>query len=799
MILNYFKTAYRNLIRHKSYAFINVSGLAIGLAACILLFLVVRYELSYDTFRANYDKIYHIYTQDTYSDGIDYTPGVPFPALKALRTDLPQIKSGALFSSFGSQVTIKEERETKKFIEDNGVFFADPDLFEIIQFKWLIGNPGVLAEPHAMVLSKSTALKYFNDWQNCVGKTIKLDNALDFRIAGVIEDAPYNSDFRLRVVGSFKTMEDTKTMGYTTDWGSTTSNFQVYMLFPDRLTEANVEKQLLALSKKYYKNEGNNKRLNLLRPLKDIHYDTELGNTGNHVIGRSTLLTLSLIGFLIIIMACINFINLSTAQAVSRSKEVGIRKVLGSNRPQLFWQMLTETNFIVLVSSLLAVFLAWLILPYLKHVVSLEEDLSLFNFQSFLFLTCLLILVTFLAGIYPSLILSGFKPVVALKNKINSATVGGISLRRTLVVVQFAISQALIIGTIVAITQMDFIRSADLGFNKDALLLLGGNTDTLVLKNQPAFKEEISKIPGVQIVSFASDMPSSDNNSGTNFAVDHKPDELFTLYLKFGDEDYFKTFGLTFIAGKGYDKSDTMTDVVVNETLLKKLNITSPELAIGKTLRIGGGRWKTICGVVKDFKTNSLREEVKPIMISSKRKRYQLTCIKLHTQNLVLTQKEIQRSWDKFFPDYVYTGSFMDETIERFYQQETQMALLYKIFAALAIFISCLGLYGLISFMVVQKTKEVGIRKVLGAGIGNILYLFSKEFALLILIAFIVAAPLAYYFMNEWLGNFAYRIDISPGVFILAMLTSLSVAFLAVSYKTLKAALMNPVKSLRSE
>ena len=799
MILNYFKTAYRNLIRHKGYAIINISGLAIGIAACLLLFLVVRYELSYDTFRPNYANIYHIYTEDTYSDGTDYTPGIPFPALEALRTDLPNIKSGAICSTYGNQVTITQGNQNKKFIEENGVFFADPEFFGIMQYHWLIGNEKVLSEPNTVILCKSQAMKYFNDWQNVVGKTLKLDNALDLRVAGIIEDAPYNSDFRLKVIGSFITIKNLKMYGYQEDWGSTTSNFQVYMLFPDHLTEAAVEKQLVGLAKKYYKNEGTSKRLNFLRPLKDIHYDTQIGNIGTHVMSRATLMTLSLIGFLIIIMACINFINLSTAQAVGRSKEVGIRKVLGSNRGQLFWQMIVETKFLVLVASVIALLLAWLALPFIKHVVSIEEDLNLFNLESLVFFVCSILLVTLMAGIYPSLILSGFKPIVALKNKINSATVGGISLRRTLVVIQFAISQVLIIGTIVAVSQMNYVRSADLGFNKDAILLLGGNTDSVMLSNQPAFKEALLKIPGVKGISFASDMPSSESNQGTNFAVDHKPDEFFTLFLKFGDEDYFKTFGLQFIAGKGYAKSDTISQVVINETLLRKLNIASAESAIGKELRIGGGKWKSICGVVKDFKTNSLREEVKPTMISSKRNRYQLSCIKLHTQNMVQAQKQIQQTWDRFFPDYIYIGSFMDESIEKFYEQETQMALLYKIFAALAIFISCLGLYGLISFMVVQKTKEVGIRKVLGAGISNILYLFSKEFALLIAIGFLIAAPLAWYFMNEWLGNFAYRIQISAGIFVLAVVTSLTVAFMAVSYKAIKAAIANPVKSLRSE
>lgn len=799
MLQNYFKTAFRNVIRHKGYALINISGLAIGIASCLLLFLVIRYELSYNRSQTNYDRIYHIYTTDKYSDGVSQTPGIPFQALNALRGDLPQIQVAGIYSTYGNQVTIDPGASNKKFVEDNGVFFAEPEYFKVFDYTWLSGTEKVLYQPNVVVLCKSLATKYFTDWKSAVGKILKLDNNLNLKVAGIIDDSPFNSDFRLKLVASFITLKESKAYDYNEDWGSTTSNFQVYMLFPENVSVTSVEKQLPQLAKKYYKNDLKNERLNHLRPLKDVHYDTELGSFGTHFVSRSTLLSLSLIGVLIILMACINFINLSTAQAVGRSKEVGIRKVLGSDRKQLFWQFLGETKLVVLVSSLLAMVLAWLALPYLKHVVSIEEDLSLFDLQSVLFLLCTLVLVTLLAGVYPSLILSGFKPVLALKNKINSATVGGISLRRSLVVLQFAISQVLIICTIIAVSQMNFIRTADLGFNKEAVLILQGNSDSTILNRLPAFKNQLLQIPGVKEVSFASDMPSSGNNQGTNFAFDHKPDEQFTLFLKFGDADYFKTFGLQFLAGNGYAKSDTITSVVVNETFLKKLNIASPDQAIGKELKTGGSRWRAICGVVKDFKTNSLREEIKPIMIGSRKSRYQISCIKLNTQNLLKTQAQIRQSWEQFFPDYVYTSNFMEETIENFYQQETQMALLYKIFSGLAIFISCLGLYGLVSFMVVQKTKEVGIRKVLGAGVKSIIFLFSKEFTFLIVIALIIAIPTAYYFMNEWLHNFAYRINIGIPVFIIAAFISLLVAWIAVGYRAIAAALANPVKSLRSD
>ena len=312
-------------------------------------------------------------------------------------------------------------------------------------------------------------------------------------------------------------------------------------------------------------------------------------------------------------------------------------------------------------------------------------------------------------------------------------------------------------------------------------------------------KQELLQNPSVISVSFASDEASSDNNWASNFAFDNKEDKDYAVFHKYGDEDYIKTYGLQLIAGRNILPSDTLREIVINETLINKLGLKDPQQAVGKNLRIGGGQWLPVVGVVKDFKTNSLKEEVKPLTIASMRDFYYTMAIKLRTHNLSLTTAQIQKLWEKTYPEYAYSSHFVDETIEKFYKQETQLALLYKIFAAIAIFISCLGLYGLVSFMAAQKNKEVGIRKVLGASVGNIVVLFSKEFTLLISIAFVIAVPVAWYFMNEWLQNFVYRIHIGVGVFALAIIASLVIAWITVGYRAVKAALANPVKSLRTE
>ncbi len=670
----------------------------------------------------------------------------------------------------------------------------------MFNYTWLAGNANVLNEPNTVVLSKKIAEKYFANWQNAINKTITLDNNISLKVAGILKDVPLNSDFPLGVLISYPTLKkNADAYNYNNDWNTLSSNFQVYALLPFNVGAASLNNRLTSFNKEHYTIRNASLRTNVAQPLSDLHFNNHYEIFGDHITSASTLFTLSLIGIFIIIMACINFINLATAQAVGRSKEVGIRKVLGSNRLQLFLQVMNETALIVLVSVVLAFIIAALCLPYIKNIASIQENLSLISVRTILFIAGLIILVTLLSGLYPSLVLSGYNPSLALKNKITSANIGGISLRRALVVMQFAISQVLIIATIIAISQMNFVNHADLGFNREAVFLISANTDSTIVSRMPAFKQQLLQTQGVQSVSFTTDAPSSDNNWSTNFAFNHKEDENFAVSIKFGDEDYLKTFGLQLAAGRFYNKSDTLNEVVINETLLHKLGLHNPEDAVNKDIRLGGGDWKKIVGVVKDFKTHSLKQDIKPILMAENHKFYQLTAVKLRSLDMVQTQKNIQTIWNEFFPEYAYTSSFMDENIAKFYQQETQLELLYKIFAGLAIFISCLGLYGLVSFMAAQRTKEVGVRKVLGASIAHIVYLFSKEFIVLIIIAFVIAAPLAYFIMHDWLNNFAYRVNITVWVFVLAIIGSVVIALITVGYKSVRAAMVNPVRSLRSE
>lgn len=785
---------------------LNILGTAVALASCIVIFLVLQHEYSYDTWHHNASHIYQVVKKASGPNGDQYEAGVPFVATKALRNDYPQIKFAQLFTSYGSQVAAVSEggaTGNKRFIEERGVFFAEPEIFQLFDAKWLIGSAAVLKDENTSVLSQTMAEKYFGNYQDAVGKYIKLDNNITARVSGIIGDVPANSDFPFKVVLSYKTLlANTAVYGFSDmdNWRWDVTNHQVYALLPDNVDPKRIDQSFKPFIAKYAKDKDTYSKTWFLNPLAAIHFDTRFDNNGDHVSSKTSLYTLSFIGVLILLMACINFINLSTALAVKRSKEVGVRKVMGSNRLQLRLQVYIETGLIVLMSSAIAMLIAWYSLPFLKHISVASERLDLFNPGSIAFIGIIMVLTTLLSGSYPSLVLSRFNPIDAIKNKITTSRIGGISLRRVLVVLQFSFSQLLIIATIIAIGQMNYIHNADLGFSKEAILLLNGNTDSSSLARQNSFKNELKSLPDVSSVSFGWSPPASPNDWQANFAFDKIATEKdFKAEVKYGDADYFKTFGLRLAAGRYYNNDDTAGEVVVNKTMVTRLGLKDQEEALGKSIRLGTGRWRSIIGVVEDFKANSLKTAIPPIIILQRKQFYGLTAIKLNSNNLGRSNEAIETIWNKYFPEYAYSSQFFDDAINNFYRQEQQLSTLYKVYAGLAILISCLGLYGLVSFMAVQKTKEIGVRKVLGASIGNILYLFSKEFTVLILIAFALAAPAAWYLMSVWLRDFVYRIHPGPGVFLLAVFISIVLAWITVGYRSLRAAMANPVKSLRAE
>jgi len=807
MIKNYFKTAFRNLWRNKNFTVINVAGLAAGIAVCLVIFLIIQFELSFDNFHGKKDRIYRILTQLHSEDGMRPTAGVPFPLPTAMHNDFASIKSTGVFSDGNDQIIITDEKGNtiKKFKEENGVFFAEPSFFEIFNFPLLSGEWQSLKEPNTAVITKETAERYFGDWQSAIGKTFKKANVgfsqntgVLFKITGILAPIPANTDFQIRIVASYASLKD---FTGSTDWISTASNHGCYVLLPLGMTEKSFNEQLVTFSKKYKKDDIA-RNIQVSQSLSTVHYDSETGNFIRRTISKRLINTLWLIAAFILLIACVNFINLATAQAINRSKEVAVRKVLGGNRSQLKFQFFSETALIALGATVLAVILAILFLPLMKSILGLPLTFNIGeNPMILVFLLAIAITVILLAGFYPAVLLSRFNPVTALKSKLSAGKTKGISLRRGLVVFQFVIAQGLIIGTLVIVKQMDYFRNRPLGFDKHAIVNVSFPEDSISRTKIEYLRNKLLGIQGIKAVSFSFASPADEGNWSSDFKFDHAGKNTdWSANLKWADADYLKAYSLSLIAGRNVLPSDTAREFLVNETLLKRLGINTPEKALNKEINLWDGEMKgPIVGVIKDFNAVSLRNAMVPVLVTTRKDFYSKAGIKLTAENIPGILKKVEALWNETYPDFVYEAKFLDTKIENFYSQETKLSHLYKIFAALAIFLSCLGLYGLASFMAAQRIKEVGIRKVLGASVKSIILLFSKEFLVLIAIAFVIAAPLAWYYMHDWLQDFVYRISIPWWIVLMAGIIAVVVALLTISFQAIKAAIANPVKSLRAE
>ena len=801
MIKNYFKTAFRSLMRNKSYAFINITGLAVGVAAALMIYLVISYHLSFDTHHQKKDRIYRVFTKiDGAETNEDRTPGVPFPVPNALRQEFPEIKVAGVFGSNNDQITVLDERNQpgKKFKEPRGFYFAEPELFEVFDFTWLAGDAkSALSGPDMVVLTKEMAEKYFGDWHTAIGRSLKLENDAVLKVTGILANPRPTTDIPLQIVASMKTFRKAN----FTDWVSVWSGHHCYIALPENYPPSRLGGQLPAFVKKNKPAEYLREGL-AIQPLGEMHFDTRLGVYSRQAFSRELITALSLIGLFLLIIACVNFINLATAQAVNRAKEVGVRKVLGSSRWNLITQFLGETFLITFTAVLLAAGIAWLTVPALNTLLQIEVSRSFLTSPAVpLFMFGTTAIVTLLAGFYPALVLSGYNPITALKSKVVAISSGGLTLRRGLVVFQFAIAQVLIIGMLVVVSQMNFFKNTSMGFAKDHILTVPIPGDSAGRARINYLRSELLRQPGITDVSFAFTSPFDNGNWGTDFKFDNSPrNASFEANLKFADAEYFKTYDLAFVAGRSYFPSDTVREFVVSETFVKKAGLTNPQQAIGKKIDLwDGDKVGTICGVVRDFHTQSLRDAIEPVILAPGKSTYRMFGARIKPEKTTEVLAAIEKLWTTTYPDFVYEYQFLDEKVERLYRRETQLSKLYSIFAGIAIFISCLGLYGLVSFMATQRVKEVGIRKVLGASVGNIVYLFSREFTLLILLSFVVAAPVAWYLMSRWLADFEYRISIGAGIFLLAMAGSILIAWITVGYRAVRAALTNPVKSLKSE
>lgn len=800
MLQNYLKTALRNLWRKKGSTLINISGLSLGIAGSVIISLIIFHHTSFDDFHSKGDRIYRVVWKSKGNDGDRFNGGIPNVLPAAFKNDFPEAEE-VVFTSYrsGTLVTIPQgaNEPAKKYTERKGVVYTEPSFFRVFDRRVLVGDPiKGLDEPNEVVISKGLALKYFNR-EDVIGEIVRHDN-IDYKITAVVEDAPSNTDFPFDLFLSYSTIQ--KKSEENGGWNSVWSDEQCYFLLKEGETTASMEARFPEFAKKYLGEDAERTSYSV-QPMSTIHSDDRYGNYNYNTVTAKQLTTWLVIAVFLVVTACINFVNLATAEAIKRSKEVGIRKSLGSSRAQLIAQFLGETGLVTVFSVVLAVGLTWLGLRYLNPF--LGESLSLNdNPVIWTYLGVITVVVSLLSGLYPSFVVSAFNPVLALKNAMATKSSSGYNLRRGLVVVQFFISQVFIIGTLVLINQMEYLNRKDLGFSKDAIVNIPipdqetpagadqGNSKMRTLR------EQVAALSGVVNASVNSTPPSSNSVAGTRFRIEGK-DEDFRTQVKEVDGHYAEVFRLTTLVGEGLKDLDTAQGFVINE---KAAEVTgySPTEIIGKQINMWGKRLPVV-GVLKNFHTVSLSEPIRPVVLLNRIRGYQNLSVKLNASDMQSTIKEIEKYWAAAYPDAVFSFRFMDEEIRSFYETEQRTSVLLGVFASLAIFIGCLGLFGLATFMANQKTKEIGIRKVLGATVSSIVMIFSKEFALLILGGFVFAVPVAWYFLNEFLSGFEYKVELGPAVFLIGMGLSILIAFVTVGYRSFRAATVNPVDSLKCE
>lgn len=787
MIKNLFLVAFRNIRRHLGYTLLNVLGLTLGIATCIVIFLVVRNELSYDNYHKKADRIYRVTM-----NGLDYNSSVSMAVAPALRADFPALEEVSQ-TWYHSDGLVKKGQER---YNEKGFYFVDQAFTRVFDFKWVAGDPKTaLTAPNAVVLTESMAQKYFGKGE-AMGQVFNLDNQYDLKVTGIIKDQPTNTHLPFLFLVSFETVrqqENPANQHFYQIMGATT-----YIVVPQQYKISELSSAMPAFITRHWGAEISKETNLLLQPLNEIHYDTRYqNNPASPTVSKDAYLALGAIGLLIILIAAINFINLATAQSIKRAKEVGVRKVLGADRFQLIRQFLGETTILVLLALILGVTIAAIFLSKADTWLEIKIGPAALQAPAVVgFIAGMTVLLILLAGLYPAFVQSAFKPASAFKN-MKTPVVRGISLRKGLVVTQFVISQMLIIGTLVAAYQMDFFRNQDLGFNKEAVVSFWlPDRD-----KREAVRQQLVANPGVKDISFSSGAPGYSTNFAPFSAPDRGINKDDVTEVKFIDENYTDMFGMKMLAGEkmvATAKEDTLHRVIVNESLIHKLGIQDPQQALGVRFK-GSGRMVTIKGVIQDFQSESKHKQRRPLIIEYNPNRFYRVSIKLQPTHMVQTMAGIDKMWSAMFPEELFEYEFLDDRIASFYRQEQKIYTAFRLFAGIAILIGCLGLYGLIAFTAVQRTKEVGVRKVLGASLTNIILLFSKEFIGLIVIAFFIAAPVAWYVMNNWLQNFAYHINIGWGIFIVAIAASFIIAGITIAHQTVKAALANPVKSLRSE
>jgi putative ABC transport system permease protein len=814
MIKTYFKIAFRNFIRHKFLTLINIIGLSIGISASLVIFLIVNHDFTFDQFHKDNDRIYRVVTDFVYSGEPFYNSGVTGLLSDAVKNEVTGVETSAPILTQTYNVIIPGAAQTKFKNQDN-IVYADQRYFSMFSYPWLAGSAVSLNQPNQVVLTTEQAKKYFPllSYQDMLGKQVIYDDSIRTTVSGIIEAFRDNTDFTFHDFISYPTIQNVKNLKrQQADWGSTNGNSQFFVKLSSRSTIAGIEKQLRQLMIKYEPDRAKSgyKATFRLQPLSDIHFNEKYHAVNNTAVNKTTLYGLIVIAAFLLLLACINFINLTTAKASQRAKEIGIRKTMGSSRTQLIAQFLSETFLVTTLAVIISMVIVPVILKLFSGFISKDVKFDLLGQPVILlFSLALVIAVSFASGFYPSMVLSRYQPIAVLKNQAaGSANTRNAWMRKSLTVSQFVIAQFFIMATLLVSKQIYYALHKDLGFKKDAIIYIQTPWKQQNVSLKEVFVNKIKALPQVSMISIGGDIPSSDGWSSNDVSYRDGKKEINTeLYHKSGDENYIKVYHIKLLAGRNIMPSDTSSGMLVNSTYAHVLGFNNVSNAIGKNISFGKSKTekKQIVGIIGDFHQASLREPIKAMAIYPENPQYESTlhiALKPQTpggeewRNAIA---EMERTWKSIYPDDDFEYHFFDESIARMYDKEQHTSQLLTWATGLSIFISCLGLLGLAMFTISQRTKEIGVRKVLGATVAHVVTLLSKELIFLVILSFVIVCPIAWLSIHLWMQQFADRTEVSWWIFAISGTGILLTALLTLSCQTIKAAVVNPVKSLRSE
>jgi len=809
MIRNYFKIAWRNIWKNKLFSAINIVSLAIGLSASFVIGLMIYHDFSFDNFHPNKDRIYRLITDSESPNGNSSFSGVNVPLKKTLKAGLPGIENATSFFTF---IPYQLNVNDAEFRDPEGLIFTDHQYFEIFDYNWLVGDKNTLKQPNKVVLSRKKAKTYFPELSlnQIIGKTITYNDSIFVNVSGIVADFEHNSDFIFDEFVSLPTavQTDMKETVISEYWTSSNSNSQMFVLLNEKSKIKDVLSRLDELAKKHenpeYVKDGYRTSYNL-QPLEDLHF-SEFGifDYGNRAANKSVLIYLSFIALFLLALGCINFINLNTAQATQRAKEIGIRKTLGSSKLQLIYQFLGETFLLTLISGLVSIFLGYALFKVFSDFLPPTFDYSLIaQPEVIVSLFLLLILVSLFSGTYPALILSRFKPVSVLKSRIFFNT-DQTKFRKFLTFFQFGIAQIFIIATILVGKQIDFMMTKDMGFKSKEIVHFNFPYEDRSVDKLYLMKNELAKNPRIQDISLGSAPPASYKIYGSKLSYAQESGEINVYFNQlFGDTNYLDFYDIPLLAGRK-PLNDTIREYVINQSLLAELGFQNPEDAVNEQIKINDKPYP-IVGVMRDFNQYSLKLGIKPMAFVPdfyRRNYSSFTTLSFSinpNNNLKETISQVEDQWDAIYPDSEFNVNFLDETIASFYKDEKSTSKLLQWATGLSILISILGLLGLVIYTTERKTKEIGIRKILGASILGLNLQLCKEFIVPIFLAVVVAIPIAWYGLHQWLQDFAYKTESNWWVFVISAILMILIALIVMSFKTIQAASRNPAKSLRTE